>query len=163
MKYKTTILTAACLTALAFVSPLHAKSPTPKASPAASAKMSPAASSEMAPKKMRAIPFRGMISEVDASAKTFTIAGKTKSRTFKMTDKTVITKGGEAATMKDVAANMQARGSYYKMEDGSMEVKSLKLGPLTEEEQAKKDARKAKRKAKKEAADGADASPSPEE
>ncbi len=163
MKFKTPILTGACCAALLLAAalPANAKPKKPAmASPTASPAMSAAAEPATAP-KMRAIPFHGMISSVDESAKTFTIAGKEKSRTFKITDKTVITKAGAAATMKEVTANEQARGSYYKMEDGTMEAKSIKLGPLTAEEQAKKDARKAKRAAKKAGAAEAEPSASP--
>jgi len=99
--------------------------------------------------KTRATPFRGMIASVDDNAKTFTIAGKDTSRVLKITDKTILTKAGQPATMKDVVANEEVRGSYYKMPDGSMEAKFVKLGPLTEAEKADREARKAKRDEKK--------------
>ena len=98
---------------------------------------------------MRATPFKGMIAAVDDKAKTFTIAGKENSRVLKITDKTIITKGGQPATMKDVVANEEVRGSCYKMPDGSMEAKIVKLGPLTDAEKAEREARKAKREEKK--------------
>ena len=107
----------------------------------------------------RSIPFKGMIASVDMKAKTFTIAGKEKSRVFKMTDKTVFMKNGAAATMKDVAANEEARGSYWKEADGSLEARSVKLGPMTEEEKAAA-GKHSKKKAKVEDAAPA-ASPSP--
>ena len=110
---------------------------------------------------MRATPFKGMIAAVDDKAKTFTIAGKENSHVLKITDKTIITKGGQPATMKDVVANEEVRGSCYKMPDGSMEAKIVKLGPLTEAEKADKEARRAKREEKKAAASrAASASPS---
>ncbi len=93
-----------------------------------------------------------MISAVDAKAKTFTIAGKEKSRVFMITDKTVLTKAGNSATIKDVVANEEARGSYWKHADGTLEARTVKLGPLTEEEKAAAEARKEKRAAKKEKA-----------
>jgi hypothetical protein len=99
--------------------------------------------------KMRAVAFKGMISSVDDKATTFAIAGKENSRVLKITEKTIITKGGQAATMKEVVANEEVRGSYYKMPDGSMEAKVLKLGPLTEAEKAEREARKAKREEKR--------------
>src|SRR5437588_11372905 len=98
---------------------------------------------------MRATAFKGMIAAVDDKAKTFTIAGKENSRSLKITDKTIITKGGQPATMKDVVANEEVRGSYYKMPDGSMETKIVKLGPLTDAEKAEKEARRAKHEEKK--------------
>jgi hypothetical protein len=99
--------------------------------------------------KVRATPFKGIIAAVDDKAKTFTIAGKETSHSLKITDKTIITRGGQPATMKDVVSNEEVRGSYYKMPDGSMEAKIVKLGPLTEAEKAEKEARRVKREEKK--------------
>jgi hypothetical protein len=101
----------------------------------------------------RAVPFHGMISAVDQPAKTFTIAGKEKARVFKVTDKTVLTKAGAPATMKDVAANEEVRGSYLKAEDGTLEVKTAKLGPMTDAEKAAS-SKSSKKKAKPEASPG---------
>src|ERR1700674_5525620 len=133
----------ACLAALALCAPLAAfaatkKSPTPapnaSASPKPKATASPATKPTTPPAAptTRAVPFRGVISAVDQKAKTFTIAGKEKSRVFKITDKTVLTKAGAAATMKDVGPNEEVRGSYWKAADGSLEAKTVKLGPKTE-------------------------------
>jgi hypothetical protein len=94
-----------------------------------------------------------MISAVDQSGKTFTIAGKETSRVFKVTDKTTVTKDGNPATMSDIAEKEEVRGSYWKNADGSLEARSVKLGAKTEKE-------KSKRKAKKEKEEEA-ASPSP--
>lgn len=98
-----------------------------------------------------------MISTVEQTAKTFTIAGKEKSRVFKVTDTTVLTKAGAPATMKDVVANEEVRGSYLKAADGSLEAKTVKLGPATDAEKAETKPSK-KKSAKADAA--ADASPS---
>jgi hypothetical protein len=134
--------------------------PSPDASSSAAADTSPA-TAVTASGKMRATPFKGMIAAVDDKAKTFTIAGKETSHSLKITDKTIITKGGQPATMKDVVANEEVRGSYYKMPDGSMEAKIVKLGPLTEAEKADKEARRVKREEKKAATSpAASASPS---
>jgi hypothetical protein len=70
-----------------------------------------------------------MISAVDQNAKTFTITGKKESRVFKVTDKTSISKSGKAATMKDITENEEASGSYWKNGDGTLEAKTVKLGP----------------------------------
>jgi hypothetical protein len=111
--------------------------------------------------KMRPTAFKGMISSVDDKAKTFTISGKENSRVLKITEKTIITKGGQPATMKEVVANEEVRGSYYKMPDGSMEAKFVKLGPLTEAEKAEREARRAKREEKRAGiSPGASVSPS---
>jgi hypothetical protein len=103
-------------------------------------------------RKAHAIPFRGVIASFDDKARTFTLAGKESARSLKITDTTVITKGGQPATMKDIVANEEVRGSYYKMSDGSLEARTVKLGPLTEAEKAEKEARKEKRDAKKNSA-----------
>src|SRR5207247_475271 len=105
--------------------------PTITTAVAASAKAAPPAASNSTE---RAVPFHGVISAADEKAKTFTITGKEKSRVFKITDKTVLTKAGLAATMKDVAVNEEVRGSYWKAADGTLEARTLKLGPRTEAE-----------------------------
>jgi hypothetical protein len=136
-----------CLTILALCAPLYSSAAPPKAStsPAESSSAGDATAGE----KMHAIPFRGVIATFDDKARVFTIAGKGNSRSLKVTDTTVITKGGNPATVKDIVANEEVRGSYYKMNDGTLEAKTVKLGPLTEAEKADKEARKEKREAKK--------------
>jgi hypothetical protein len=148
------LITAACLAVFACAAPIATalavtkKSPSPAASPSVSpspkAKSSPSPKTSPSPSAKpsphptvgRALPFHGMISAVDQKAKTFTIAGKEKSRVFKITDKTVLSKAGAAATMKDVVANEEVRGSYWKLADGTLEAKTIKLGPMTEAEKA---------------------------
>jgi hypothetical protein len=123
MKTKFYLAGGICAASLAFCMPLNAQfSPATTASPATSPQ--PAAS-PAATKPTRPIPFRGKISAVDQTAKTFTIG----TQTFKVTDTTVITKGGNAATMTDIVANEQARGAYLKQDDGTLEAKTVKIGP----------------------------------
>jgi hypothetical protein len=157
MKNKSQIITA-CIAALACCVPVAVSaapktSPSPSASPHASpvAKTTPSPAAKTTTTTTRAIPFHGMISTVDQTAKTFTIAGKEKSRVFKVTGTTVLTKAGAPATMKDVVANEEVRGSYTKAADGSLEAKTVKLGPATDAEKAETKPSKKK----------ADASPSP--
>ena len=161
MKYQLHLLTAASvvaiacsggLTALAQGTATSSPSPTVKASPSGTAASSESTTTTTAAKPSRAIPFRGTATAVDQSAKTFTIAGKSSSRVFKVTDKTVITKQGEAATFADLPDNEPVTGSYWKHEDGTLEAKSLKIGGKTDAEKAKSDAQKAKKKEKKEKA-----------
>jgi len=97
---------------------------------------------------------------VDQKAKTFTIAGKENSRVFKITDKTVMTKAGAAATMKDVVANEEVRGSYWKGADGTLEAKTVKLGPKTDAEKAADEKHKTK-KAETSPTPSTSASPAP--
>ena len=79
-----------------------------------------------------------MISAVDQNTKTFTIAGKQKSRVFKITDKTMITKGAATATMKEIAENEEVSGSYWKNADGTFEAKMVKIGPMSEKKRESK-------------------------
>lgn len=113
------------------------------------------------PNKARAIPFHGNISAADQRAKTFTIAGKEHSRVFKVTDKTVLTKAGAPATMKDVVANEEVRGSYWKVTDGTLEAKTVKLGPKTDAEKAADEKAKQRKKEKETAEPSASPSASP--
>jgi hypothetical protein len=164
MKYIAQVTNAGCIAAVLFVISPSASafrqkaSPTPTTSPAAKATASASAKAE---KAERAIPFHGMISAVDTRAKTFTIAGKEKARVFKVTGQTALTKGGNPATMKDVVEKEEARGSYWKLADGSLEARSVKLGPLTEKEKADEEARKAKRAERKAAKEEEASSASP--
>ena len=154
MKYKLHLLTAASIAAIACsdVSTALAQE-TAKASPSPAAKSSPAAtasgseSSTTAAKPARAIPFRGTATAVDQSAKTFTIAGKSSSRVFKAVDATKITKAGEPATFADLPDNEPVTGSYRKLEDGTLELNSLKIGGKTDAEKAKSASKKSKKKA----------------
>ena len=98
------------------------------------------------------MPFRGKISAVDQSAKTFSIG----SQTFKVTDSTTIMKAGAPGTMADIVENEQARGAYLKQEDGTLEAKSVKIGPRAAGE---KKGRKAKKGAAAEASPAASPTP----
>lgn len=144
MKIKFYLAGGVCAASLAFCMPLNAQTPTPATSPA----MSPATAASPAARAARPVPFHGKVSAVDQSAKTFTLGGK---QTFKVTDTTVITKAGAPATMADIVENERARGTYMKQADGTMEAKTVKIGPKTE---AEKKARKGKKR-------GAKASPAP--
>jgi hypothetical protein len=137
MKNKIFLVVGACLTGLICL-PLgtsaaekksSSASPSPATSPAATSTASPAATKS----STRPVPFHGMVSAVDQAAKTFTIAGKTSSRVFKITDKTVVTKAGQPAMMSDIAENVEVSGSYWKAADGSLEAKTVKVGPMSKE------------------------------
>lgn len=96
----------------------------PSPTPSAVASDSPAKQTN------RPIPFHGMVSGVDQNAKTFTISGKGAARVFKITDRTIITKGAANATMKDIVDNEEVSGAYWKTADGSLEAKMVRLGPM---------------------------------
>jgi hypothetical protein len=73
-----------------------------------------------------------MVAAVDHKANTFTIAGKDKSRVFKVTAKAAITKAGQPAKMSDIVENVEVSGSYWNAADGSLEAKTVKIGPASE-------------------------------
>ncbi len=127
MKHKIYLISGVCVATLALCLSLAAQT-MPKKSSSTSA--SPSANASPVQQTARPFPFHGMISAVDQKAKTFTIAGKEKSRVFKVTDKTNVTKGGNAATMKDIVENEEVSGSYWKNPDGMLEAKNVKLGPM---------------------------------
>jgi hypothetical protein len=152
MKSKSFIITGALVAAIAMCSPMTAfaaskkkddasasPSPAASASPAAKTETSTAAASD---KPARALPFHGVATSVDQGAKTFTIEGKTTTRVFKITDQTTVTKAGASATLAELNANDAVSGSYWKQADGSLELKSLKIGGAGEggSKKAKKDA-----------------------
>ena len=135
MKTQLPLLTGVCLAALALCATPAAlakgkKSPAPEAAASAS----PAETEKPA----RAIPFHGKVGSVSTKAKTFTIAGKTSSRVFKVTSKTEIMKGGGSATMADIMADEEVRGSYWKKADGTLEAKKVTIGPKSEMENSSK-------------------------
>jgi hypothetical protein len=130
MKQRKYLIGGICAATLLTYIPLIAQtSPKKSASPLASLETTTAVSP--AKQSARPIPFHGMVSAVDRKAKTFTISGKEKSRAFKVTDKTVVTKGANAATMKDIVENEEVSGSYWKNADSSLEAKTVKLGPMS--------------------------------
>ena len=123
MKTKFYLAGGVCAASLALCMPLNAQfSPATTASPHETA--SPAAKPAARP-----IPFRGKVSAVDQSAKTFTLGGKKGSRVFKVTETTTITKAGAAATLTDVVENEHVRGTCLKHDDGTFEAKTVMIGP----------------------------------
>jgi hypothetical protein len=129
MKTKIYLAGGVCAASIAFCMPLNAQlTPGTTASPAASPQ---GTASPAAKPATRPIPFRGKVSAVDQSAKTFNIGAN---QTFKVTDSTVITKGGNPATMTDVVENEHVRGAYLKQADGTLEAKTVKIGAKTEGE-----------------------------
>jgi hypothetical protein len=76
------------------------------------------------------VPYHGIISTVDKSAKTFTIQGKRESRVLKIIDGSSITKGGQTATIEDINNNDEVSGSYMKDADGTLVARTVKIGPV---------------------------------
>jgi hypothetical protein len=76
------------------------------------------------------VPYHGIISALDKSAKTFTIQGKRESRVLKIIDGTSITKGGQTATIDDINNTDEVSGSYMKDADGTLVARTVKIGPV---------------------------------
>jgi hypothetical protein len=162
MKNKTKLIPV-CIAAMAFYAPTVIAAEVKAALPptqgtTAAAVPAKAALPVTSNSSERAVPFHGVISATDEKSKTFTIAGKESSRVFKITEKTVLTKGGMPATMKDVTVNEEVRGSYSKAADGTLEGRTVKLGPKTAAE--KSAAKKKKKTAKTEGVASPDTVPS---
>src|SRR5438094_10608484 len=135
MKLKNPLIIGAFFAVVAICLPTRSDAKA-KGSPSPNAESSAASSADVSAAvggKMRATPFKGIILSIDDKAKTFTMTGKQNSRVLKITEKTIITKGGQPATMEAVVPNEDGSGSYDEMPDGSMEAKMLELGPLTGE------------------------------
>lgn len=126
MKSKSLLITGICFATLALSAAPNASAKDRKTNSEATASASPMESASPA---MHGTRYYGKIASVDSSAKTFTITSKKgKSRVFKMTDTTEITKDGQPATMADVTADQKVHGQYDKQADGTMEAKSVMLG-----------------------------------
>jgi hypothetical protein len=151
MKYKSELIVAACVAALAFGPASLSAAGKKKSEASASGSPAEAMTSATAP-PAKVVPFHGTVSEVDQAAKTFTIAGKTKSRVFKLTDRSVIMKGSTTGSMSDIAQNDQVGGSYWKMPDGSLEVKTVKVGAMGTAEKGMTEKKEKKAKKMKESA-----------
>ena len=91
-------------------------------------------------------PFGGKIDKVDAAAKSFSIAGKEKSRTFLTTDATKYTKAGQPAKFADLKDGEEVGGLVKKNKDGKEEVVSMRIGAKPAE--AKSEPKKADDKKK---------------
>jgi hypothetical protein len=144
------LLLVTSLAALTAENKARAASPSPSPVPKETVSPTPSAAKPSA----KAASFHGMVAEVDQNAKTFTIAGKQKSRAFTVTAKTMITKSGRAANMADISENEEVSGSYSKKADGTLEAKTVMLGPLKKPEDATHKTEKSKK-------DEASATPAP--
>jgi hypothetical protein len=76
----------------------------------------------------RAIPFHGKIDAVDKNAKTI----KVGERVFQVTSETRITKGDKPATLDDAAVGELVGGAYIKADDGTLKLRTLRIGPKPE-------------------------------
>src|SRR3989442_1367699 len=116
---KKSIVLALMTAAMVFTGP-----PT-KAAEGAKDKSAQAPKSE---RKQKQMPFRGKVSAVDKTAKTVTLEGKEKSRTFQITSATKIAKDGKPAVMDDVIVGQTVRGLAKETATGKWEVVTLNMG-----------------------------------
>ncbi|MDB6026490.1 MAG: hypothetical protein JWM68_2713 [Verrucomicrobiales bacterium] len=91
----------------------------------------PAASAEGKKAAPKGMPFHGKLSAVDETAKTITVAGKEKDRTFFVTSKTKIIKDNKPATLSDAKVGDEV-GGYAVMVGDKAELGTLRVGPKPE-------------------------------
>lgn len=92
--------------------------------PAVNAADKPTPAEKGEKKAPRALPFRGKIGAVDATAKVITVG----ERKFHVTATTKFMKAGKPATFADVTVGEEVGGSYRE-EGGKLELASLRIGP----------------------------------
>ena len=138
---KLTILAATALVAFIMPHDASARSKKSAASPTPAAAATPAATAE---KSARAIPYHGVVTSVDKSAKTFTIVSKNgNTRIFTVTSESKITNraSGSEATLNDINADSIVGGSGWKKSQSTnaegkkvtnYDVKSVKIGAKAE-------------------------------
>lgn len=90
----------------------------------------------------RPIPFNGKIDAVDKDAKTI----KVGNRVFQVTSETRIVKQGKPATFDDAAVGEIVGGSYIKADDGTLKLRTLRIGPKPEGAAAGGEPKKGKKK-----------------
>ena len=97
---------------------------------------SPPAATPKPETKVKRIPFRGKISAVDKVAMTFTLEGKEKVRTFRVTPDTRLKKDGQDAVFGDLKVGESVGGQYRVGATGAQEVVTMNLGAKPEKEKA---------------------------
>lgn len=94
-------------------------------------KKKPEAAAEKKAEDPNGIPFRGKLTAVDTTAKTITVGGKEKDRTFSVTSETRIKKDGKPATLADAKVGDEV-GGYGTKDGDKVTLKSLRIGPKPE-------------------------------
>jgi hypothetical protein len=127
-----TILAACTLPAAALLAQEATEQTPAKEGSQAAVKASPSPDASPKVKKEKRtgpIPFKGTVQSVDKAAKSFTVKGKKKERTFQVTDASKITKAdNSAASIDDLQAGVQIRGSAIRNEAKTFDVVSLIIG-----------------------------------
>ena len=109
---------------------------TPLANRAAEKSDSPPEAAPKAEKKAKRIPFRGKISAVDKVARTFTLEGKEKVRTFRVTAETQLKKDGQDAVFDDLKVGESVGGQYCTGAAGTQEAVLVNVGAKPEKEKS---------------------------
>jgi hypothetical protein len=78
--------------------------------------------------KARRIPFKGKVASVDKTARTVTLEGKEKSRTFQVTSETRLTKDGKPAVFDDISVGETIGGAYRETAAGKMDAVTVNIG-----------------------------------
>jgi Cu/Ag efflux protein CusF len=86
--------------------------------------------------RAKQMPFRGKIVKIDLEAKTVTLGGKEKDRTFAVTDLTKIKKNGQAAKIEDVRVG-ESVGGLARANGDKWEVVTLNVGEKPDKAQSK--------------------------
>ncbi|MBP8258698.1 MAG: hypothetical protein KA118_03435 [Verrucomicrobia bacterium] len=89
--------------------------------------------------KVKSMPFTGKVHAVDKELKTVTLTGRTKNRLFYVTQQSKLTKGGQSATLDDVAVGEQVGGLARMGEDGKASIVSMRIGPKPDKNSAIKE------------------------
>jgi hypothetical protein len=109
---------------------------TPPALRAAESNPTPPDAAAKTEKSAKRIPFHGKISAVDATAKTFTLTGKEKARTFQVISETRLKKDGKEAAFEDLKVGETVGGQYRAGAAGALEAVLVNLGAKPEKEKA---------------------------
>jgi hypothetical protein len=110
----------ACLITTTLLVPGHLLRAEDQPAPVAGAKTTAA--------KPKQMPFRGKISEINKTDRTITLAGKEKSRTFKVMATTRIHRDGTTLAFDDVKTGSMVGGLARANEAGTWEIVTLNLG-----------------------------------
>jgi len=92
----------------------------------------PAAKEKAAKAKKKTIPFNGKLKQIDKDARTV----KVGNRTFKLTDDTKYLQD----SLDEAKIGEKVGGSYWKADDGTLIVNSIRFGPKPKKEKKKKEA-----------------------
>ena len=105
---------------------------TPPVNWAAENSDSPPDAAPKAEKKVKRVPFRGKISAVDKVARTFTLEGKEKVRTFRVTTESRLKKDGQDAVFDDLKVGEVVGGQYCVGATGAQEAVLVNIGAKAE-------------------------------